>query len=282
LGLFGSFKAVLPNRIREVLWRARAIPLRSLIRMMFTIRITDWELVLKLMFPNVSQQDSERSEIFLYMWRDPEPLILRKGSSDIAVFEQVFLQGQYSNLPVRNVQTIVDAGANVGLTSRYFLRHYRPAKLIVIEPDKENFAYAARNLNCNGDRCELLPVALWGCRAPLCVKRGVFGDGREWASQVVEDELQTKDRVEGITLNDIIEQFGLHTIDILKIDIEGAERNVFSCDTSFLKNVRCCVIELHGRECSEAFHRSLHPYHFDVYRQGEVTVAVRTGSSKAH
>ncbi len=61
-------------------------------------------------------------------------------------------------------------------------------------------------------------------------------------------------------------------VDLLKIDIEGAEVELFrDGSTAWLAQVRNIVIELHGGECELAFFRALAPYRYELSRSGELT-----------
>ncbi len=74
--------------------------------------------------------------------------------------------------------------------------------------------------------------------------------------------------VNGIDLGSL---FASRTVELLKIDIERAEIEVFSNPCPWLKLVRNIVIELHDNECSEAFHRALNGYEYEEFTAGELT-----------
>src|SRR5688572_33226136 len=65
-----------------------------------------------------------------------EPILLRKDTSDLAIFDQVFLNGDYDVDFKFQPKTIVDAGANIGLFSIIMKNRFPEAKIICIEPDK--------------------------------------------------------------------------------------------------------------------------------------------------
>src|SRR5262245_51740970 len=68
--------------------------------------------------------------------RDEFPYVIRHGTSDFAVFCEVLLQEEYACIPhLDDVRTIVDAGANVGFSTRYLLRRFPSARVIALEPD---------------------------------------------------------------------------------------------------------------------------------------------------
>lgn len=181
--------------------------------------------------------------------------LLRRDTSDAAVFYQVFGMGEYQNLvdliksyPNVQIKTIVDAGANVGFTSLFFLSNFPDAFIVAIEPDDENYKLLTENLKLNGSVHHiLLKNALWKNSDTLSIQNS-FRDHREWSRQVAETRQASMNELKGIPLRDLSEVAGIQQIDILKIDIEGAEKEIFANrqdSMEFLKNVKFLVIELH-------------------------------------
>jgi hypothetical protein len=68
-----------------------------------------------------------------------ETIFLRKDTSDVAIFEQVFLRGDYDLDFKFHPQTVVDAGAHIGLFSILMKNRFPAAKIVCIEPDKNNY-----------------------------------------------------------------------------------------------------------------------------------------------
>lgn len=79
--------------------------------------------------------------------------------------------------------------------------------------------------------------------------------------------------IRAVTVPWLMNELGVDTIDVLKVDIEGAETAVFGGgDRSWLGAVRNIVIELHGPECQAAVEGALAPYAFNESRSGELSV----------
>jgi hypothetical protein len=74
-------------------------------------------------------------------------------------------------------------------------------------------------------------------------------------------------------MNSLIAIAGGTTIDLLKIDIEGAELVLFG-DTAkqWLPQVRNICIELHGADCEEAFFNALADFEYELEYSGELTI----------
>ena len=218
-------------------------------------------------------------EVTVQLRHPDQSIILRCGTSDFDVFRGVFLDGAYDHPPLRPPPVcVVDCGANIGLASLYFLRRYRLDRLIAVEPDPENFAIAERNLRRYLPQVTVVRAAVWPNAAPLSLARTKFRDGRHWAKQVT-DEVEGP-LIDGVSVTDLFARFHLTRVDILKVDIEGAERQLFSGDCSFLDATECVLIELHDRECENLFETAVARRGFTVTASAMTTVALRHGQAE--
>lgn len=272
LGRFATVtKSALPHAWQEVLWRWRSLPGSARWRMLATIRRRDLLTAMRARHDQVS----DGVEYALAVRGLRTPVVLRPHTSDYAVFDQVFVQQQYGGLPIRRPRLIIDAGANVGLSSVFFLWKYPTARVIAVEPDPANVTMAARNLQPFGSRCELVRGAVWSSRTKLDLE---FGLGA-WATRVVSGG----STVEGYSLEDLRSAHCVDWIDLLKLDIEGAEAEVFrATPASVWRRVGCVAAELHGETCRAAMWGALAPLGFRFSRRGEITVAVSLSCNESH
>lgn len=201
------------------------------------------------------------------------PLCLRPGTSDVDVFRQIFISEEYA--PCSNlggIRTIVDCGANIGLASMYLLDHYPLARVLAIEPDPGNAELCRRNLRSFGDRAQVESLGIWASGdwekpARLCFDRRA-GDGREWAIAVREARADEEADSPGIAMRAICDRVG--HVDLLKVDIEGAEAIVFSDDSAlWLSRVRNIAIELHNDTCRKRFEDALANFAFESLKARE-------------
>lgn len=202
------------------------------------------------------------------------PLFMRVGaSSDFGVFTEVFLDDELG--PLRRIsppRVIVDCGANVGYASRYLLDMFPAAKLVAIEPSPDNAQMCQANLAPYRDRSAMRQAAVWAEVARLHLLRGGFGDGREWATQVKVASNGDLADVTAIDIPTLMLEEAIDTIDLLKIDIEGAELDLFrskSCK-DWLNRVRNLTVELHGPECARAFFDAMAGFKYILLRSGEL------------
>lgn len=166
---------------------------------------------------------------------------------------------------------IVDAGGYIGDSAALFLSRYPKATCLVLEP---GLAYdlASRNLEPYGPRAILRRAALMGSDGNFRVIEAETG------SRVIPDPAGT---VAAITMAEAIKLSPHGIIDILKVDIEGAEVDLFTAPCPWLASVRCVTIELHGEDAKRQVLDVLMAYGFDISFHGGLTVAVRSGSTAA-
>jgi FkbM family methyltransferase len=199
------------------------------------------------------------------------PFSIRTHTSDVFVFDQVFVDEEYAPLTRQTApRLIIDCGANIGCTSIYLLNRYPNARLIAVEPDADNARVCAANLAPFGPRAEVVPAGVWHRTALLRVERGGFRDGREWSFQVRECRPGEPGEIEAVGIPALLERTGCDRIDILKIDVEGAERHLFAegCH-DWLSRIDCLAVEAHDDECRDTVMRAIARYQFNVVRRRE-------------
>ncbi len=171
------------------------------------------------------------------------PLIVRTRTTDWSVYQQIFEEVEYQCLPGDlSPVVIVDLGANVGYSSAYFLTRYPACSVIAVEPDADNFAAMERNLRAYGARVQTLLAAAWSSPGRLALRTDAFRGGGAWARQVQADN---DGKIEAIDIDALMQRYRLPKISILKMDIEGAEVEVFKGSLDWLDRVDVLVAELH-------------------------------------
>jgi FkbM family methyltransferase len=163
---------------------------------------------------------------------------VRVADSDIYDFNHSLGSGREPLNLGFTPRVIVDAGANVGYSVLRFLLEYPKARIIAIEPDAGNLAQMVKN--CATYRNLIVePHALWTHRTRLSITNPEDGSN---AFQVAEDP---NGSITSISIPDIIERHSIETIDLLKVDIEGSELEVFSDCEAWLPKVRALLVETH-------------------------------------
>ncbi|MFH1868898.1 MAG: FkbM family methyltransferase [Candidatus Omnitrophota bacterium] len=195
----------------------------------------------------------------------------RYDSSDTASLRQVLDQDELSCFDNKiNPQLIIDCGAYIGCSSIYFLNQYPEAHVVAIEPHSKNFKICHRNLKPYKKRVTLIHSAVWSHRTGLVAYETDWG---EWAVQVRECRKGEKPNISAVNLYDLLEKSGFGCIDILKIDIERSELEVFSHNYDrWLSRVKHIAIELHDEQCKEVFFKTLSQYKYDLSYSGELVI----------
>lgn len=201
------------------------------------------------------------------------PLVCRLRSSDRYAFGQVFIHQQYAcPEPIRLPKYVVDCGANVGYTSVYFLQRFPEAKVVAIEPDRRNFEILVRNLAPYGSRAVPMLAALWSHQGRVTLQSNAE-KGNEWSSWVREAAQGETGDVEAVDIAWLLDRSPYGYIDILKIDVEGAEERVF--DQGFqqwLGYIGMILIELHGDRSRKLLFEAIGSGNFWVSQRDEITI----------
>lgn len=209
------------------------------------------------------------------------PLWVRRGSSDMDTFQQIFVDKELACLDdLHAVSFVVDCGANAGYASAYLLSRHRNCQILAVEPDPGNFELLRKNLAPYGERARVLKAGVWSRNTSLRIAEEPYRDGREWTRQVRECLPDEPSDIEGVTMHTLIESSGHTRISLLKMDIEGAEVEVFSDkELSWLAQIDSIAIELHDDSAfgsgTQAFMRAIDGNGFDISRWGELTIARR-------
>jgi FkbM family methyltransferase len=145
-------------------------------------------------------------------------------------------------------KVIVDAGANIGAFSLYAARRAPVARIVALEPFPTTHARLRAHIERNGltERVACRPWALAGRRG----RRFMIVDASlpsQWRNLTApEDPNGEAMPVEAVTLSDVWQREGLDQVDLLKIDIEGSEHEVFlNTPDEVLKTIRNIGMEYH-------------------------------------
>jgi FkbM family methyltransferase len=197
------------------------------------------------------------------------PIIFRPGTSDVMILDKVFAESEYDlpfSIPVR---TVVDAGAHIGAATLFYHHRFPDARILAIEPEESNYDLLRKNT-------EIIPnvVAMQAALWPYDTQLWIQDTAADKATfQVSTTSSDFGYPVPSITPWKIFEKLHVDRIDVLKLDIEGAELDLFASHTDqWLSRVGCLVLELHDRlrpGCAQSLYRALHSYNFQQEIRGE-------------
>ncbi len=259
--------------------------LRKVYRIFFPKHFSTLEVLSNKLETDAIKEIIQVEDLFQVTFQNDIRVIVRNEKhSDSKVFHQIFILEEYAlilklmtlNSVFDKQKIIIDAGANVGYTTVYFSSIFHDAKFYSIEPSQENAACFLQNIN---DLKNKLHIKLY--QKALAHKAGLnfeinrdFRDKKDWSIATLETETGN---IEGISIQEIINENKLPHISLLKIDIEGAERFIFTIknDLSFLKITEILAIEIHDEfEIRETINKLLLDSGFLIFESGELTIGV--------
>lgn len=169
---------------------------------------------------------------------------LRPGRTDVVVVRETFIGLHHvapPQLPVASIKTILDLGANIGLTAAHAAVLHPEATILAVELDRDNADLAAQNVEAFGARCEVLHGAVWSASGTIRYDAIPGNDyGLRWS---VDGQLSTR----AFTLDELLDRLAPHggCVDYVKMDVEGAEEQVLESSTSWAPRVRAIKVEVH-------------------------------------
>jgi FkbM family methyltransferase len=182
---------------------------------------------------------------------------LREGTSDHAVLEQIFHTEEFNistapqfawvraayerMLAAGERPLVIDCGANIGLSALYFASRLPKAKIVGIEPARDNVELARKNTSQNA-LIEIIEAAVHDTAAA----REIIDPGAEkFAYQVREAPARSATSVETVTIGDVMQRHGATRNLIVKVDIEGGESALFRSNIGWLDRIDLLIVETH-------------------------------------
>ncbi len=203
------------------------------------------------------------------------PVYCRMNSTDRTVFWQIFVRRDYSINLDSPPKLIIDCGAYVGYSTAFFLSQYPDSQIIAVEPDHDNYQLLQLNMNPYEDQVELIRAGIWDQDVDLVIDNSINRDKGQWAIKVRQCKNHEKPDLIGITIEKILSQSPFEWIDILKMDVEGAEKVVFENSKNWIDKLDTIFIELHGASCRKVFFDALGSSDFSYSQFYSTTVAWR-------
>lgn len=262
---------------------ARFQKLRTIYRVLFPKKRTDAEIFEARLrrIPHISSFEKASAGYEVTTAAGNRALIRDQRFSDRLVFEQIFSLGEYaivlSMLRYNNGSdsaVIIDAGANVGYTSLFFCENLENPTIFAVEPSAENGAVFQKNTSAF-QNVKLYPNALSASDDESFSLDRSFRDGQDWS---IVTEPDASGEIQGISVSGIIRENNLNQVDLLKIDIEGAERFIFKAgvDLSFLDKVKIICLEIHDEfDIRNSICDLLRTHGFYLLESGETTIGIQ-------
>ena len=200
-------------------------------------------------------------------------VLYRPGTTDPFVLYQVLLKtgkkAEYYVPPALKPKTILDIGSNIGASILYFHRQFPDASIFGFEPHPETFRILENNV---GDIPNVM-IFNYGLgainqRVAARAEKANFGgfstNVRPGNGGRTVDEVECDIR----RLDDVLRNIGIAEVDLIKIDCEGAEADVFSALPNEILN--CCqwiVGEFHNSTGFDVLARLAPHFHLDLKKK---------------
>lgn len=161
--------------------------------------------------------------------------------SFLNMYEAIFERRVFDFEPQSDSPRILDCGANIGLSVVYFKQRFPQSRIVAFEPDVTLFEVLQGNVErCVGlDEIDLVQAAVWNCDQDEIAFMSE-GDLSGRAVSLNQEWKQTA--VRAVDLLGYLDE----PVDLLKIDIEGAELPVLRNCRDKLAAVRAMFVEYHG------------------------------------
>lgn len=190
------------------------------------------------------------------------PIFVRPGSDDVISLVNNVLREEYGQMPRGfRPDTVLDAGAYIGDTTAYFLSRFPDARVIALEPYAESFRLARQNLAKYDGRAVVLQKALWDSGGTVRLA------GVQTGAAISEHGTESLT----ITVRDVLGLFGVDHLDLVKMDVEGAETTVLRSGVGdWLRRIRFLLLETHGHDVEAEVIPLLQDEGFSVVRHRNV------------
>lgn len=195
----------------------------------------------------------------------------------VALYREIFVDGCYDAAAgaLRSGDTVLDVGANIGLSALYFHRRCPDLRMLCLEPQPDAYAVLRANLAKFSVAATALKVAASDAAGKLefvsypnnTVMSGVHGDpvedgavtrhflrnngvDEDTIEELLQDRFHTRAlTVDAVTLSELIDRHGLDRIDLLKVDVEKSELRVLDgVEGRHWSRVRRVHVEVHDRD----------------------------------
>jgi FkbM family methyltransferase len=218
------------------------------------------------------RRQSPNSSLASLRWRGRE-VFYRSGTADPFVINQILFRSgpkaEYYVPPALNPKVILDIGSNIGASILYFHQQFPDAKIFGFEPHPDTFRVLEKNI-AHLPGVTVFNYGLGATNQRLAVRadqvnfgafstRGEFKD-RGYPAETVECELRR--------LDDVLRELGVSQVDLIKIDCEGAEADVFSTlPGEILNRCKWIVGEFHDASGFEVLARLAPHFYLDLKKK---------------
>jgi FkbM family methyltransferase len=215
---------------------------------------------------------------------------LRTGTTDWLIFNQIFVRCEYDlekfsqwssisrcyEMAVANggTPTIIDCGANVGLSAIWFALLFPKARVIAIEMEYNNFKQLKKNASAF-PTITAINAAVWGEITKLTMKTANI----EAYAYSAAPAAPGYEGITSVTIDTIVSEYKIESLLCVKLDVEGAEVSILDHAANWMDKVKVLIVELHdwknpGLGSGKSLMGALQGRNFDLLVSGDLLVAI--------
>jgi FkbM family methyltransferase len=166
------------------------------------------------------------------------PLLDSWPAFEVFAFEEY----GFSHIPWGSLRTVIDCGAHVGSFALWVSRKTH-ARIVCVEPNPSVFPLLQQNLLPLRDQARVWQLAIAGQPGTRTLHDQGFAAAASFHQRSPRGQTYA---VEAVTLDELLDRSRFSTVDLLKMDVEGAEREVFeTVRPETLRRVGAALIECH-------------------------------------
>jgi len=193
------------------------------------------------------------------------PILVRMNNSDLPTIADVLCSSECEVNLSWSPRTILDLGANIGLTAIKLKQQFPQAALIAVEADTDSAQVCRTNLAHLPNTIILQMAIGWEGGVVKCANPTAPSISRQFAVC----ERHDPDAIQEITIREIIDQYQCRSPILVKMDIEGAEASCFEHTDAWLPLVQGVLVEPHSTTVADRIKRALVQECFSVRYVGE-------------
>lgn len=267
------------SRLRQLLKFIRVFGVTGGIRLWFSLLSQSGSDSITLHIPGLRNSINLRRRdlpIFWQIWvmQENDFQSLPQATRTAQIYKQILAAGKRP--------LVVDCGGHIGLSTLWFASRFPEAIIYCVEPDQANFNLLQQNTRPYPNVTPLRG-GVWNRSCHLEVSNPTAGSASFRLREVLEPTpSEEPNLLRAYTIGEIAQKDPSNRLFLVKIDIEGAESQVFEGTTEWLGDTHILIIELHdwllpGQGTSKNFFRTLGENNFDVVIRGENLLLFQIG-----